>query len=387
MFRSTRNASTVKVLFISHTSAGGPFVVGSHHLARSLADQGHEVVHLGPPVTPAHMSLLGGAFDRKRFARCLAGGERLNDVVDVIPFSPLPWGLACRMATVPHLAYGRFVLPSVRRQLAAHGMLKPDLVLIDEPRLASLLPAFPGARVVYRATDLYTGTRGGPWVREAEMFTVAQAHRFIATSEPVADHLRDLGARHIEVIENGVDLNHFNPVLCAAPMERQRVRPALIYTGALDRRFGFDSVLAAAESNPDLDFRLIGPTTHHARSALDGKANIELMGAVPYSELPSYLAEASAALLPLSSDQANEGRSPMKLYEYGAMGLPVFATHTVELARRAMSFVALARSADDFALNIARWKRGLLRLQDGCSEAQHQGWPVKAQAVLHAALG
>ncbi len=43
-----------RILFLSHTHAFGPFRVGSHHYARTLARGGAEVVHLSTPLSPAH---------------------------------------------------------------------------------------------------------------------------------------------------------------------------------------------------------------------------------------------------------------------------------------------------------------------------------------------
>ena len=38
-----------RVVFLSHTEAGGVFRVGSHHLARELSRAGVEVHHVPPP--------------------------------------------------------------------------------------------------------------------------------------------------------------------------------------------------------------------------------------------------------------------------------------------------------------------------------------------------
>src|SRR5690606_11227582 len=50
----TAGAVHGRILFLSHSHSFGPFRVGSHHLARTLAQRGAEVVHLSTPISVAH---------------------------------------------------------------------------------------------------------------------------------------------------------------------------------------------------------------------------------------------------------------------------------------------------------------------------------------------
>ncbi len=378
----------MKILFLSHTAAGGPFVVGSHHLSRAMARLGHEVAHLSPPITPAHLLHARDPFVRRRVARGLGGGEILGGVTDLVPFSLLPWALARRLGDVPQRAFSRVMMRSVRRQLDRHAMLSPDLVLLDEPRLCGLLELFPQARVVYRPTDLYAEIRADRSILRAEEDLVARAHAFIATSEPVASHLRRLGAGDVLVVENGVDVEHF---LGGATRARgpafDHDGPVALYAGALDDRFGVDVLRAAVAAHPSVLFLLVGPAGQAVRRALGGLPNLRLVGPVPFDDLPAWYARASVGLLPLSDHPSNAGRSPMKLYEYAAAGLPVVATWTPELARRTLPFVSLARTPAAFASALGE---SLARPGDRTRRvelAKTQGWPAKCAQVLAFAMG
>ena len=55
---------------------------------------------------------------------------------------------------------------------------------------------------------------------------------------------------------------------------------------------------------------------------------------MPYQSIASELHRARVGLLPLSASRENEGRSPMKLYEYLAAGLRVLARSTSTLVER-----------------------------------------------------
>lgn len=378
----------MKVLFLSHTPGGGPFVVGSHHLSKALADEGHDVLHVSPPVTPAHLLRMRESFERERVRRWWNGGERLRGVTDVVPASFIPWQLACKSNEAGYIVFGRWCSPSVMSALARHDFMEPDLVLIDEPRFAGFAQKFVGARIVYRPTDLYADMRNDQHVAEAERELVRYAHRFIATSEPVARHLQEMGVTDILLVENGVDINTFSSfVKC----DREggstgSGRPSVVYIGALDERFGFDSLIQAAEQNPDTPFVVAGPVSALAEGKLKGVQNIELIGAVSFDSLPKLLNRASLAILPLSQHPSNQGRSPMKLFEYAASGLPVVATATDELRRRALGFVALADSPSDFALTVKKVLSGEKSLADGRKDAESHSWQKKAKDILAYAM-
>jgi glycosyltransferase involved in cell wall biosynthesis len=92
-------------------------------------------------------------------------------------------------------------------------------------------------------------------------------------------------------------------------------------------------------ARPDIEFIIIGGGPDCATIAASPLRNLRLLGPRPYAMLPAYLQHAHAGILPLNDHPANAGRSPMKLYEYAAAGLPVLATRTPELVRRTLPFV------------------------------------------------
>lgn len=381
----------MRVLFLSHTAAGGTFVVGSHHLSRAMARLGHEVSHLSPPVTPAHLLNARDSFVRRRLRRWLSGGEIIDGVRDLVPFGLLPWGVLSRLGRAPHRVFGRLIARSVLRQLNGRASFEPDLILIDEPRLSGLLDLFPAARVVYRPTDLYADIRGDDSIGIAERELVQRADAFIATSEPVAEHLRALGAAEVLVIENGVDVEHFatrgtSAAGCAAP-GLSHEGPVAIYAGAFDHRFGTQSVIAAAKAHPHVLFVLGGPSSAALQAEFADLTNVRFPGPIGFDTLPAWFRASAVGLLPMSDHPSNAGRSPMKLYEYAAAGLPVVATWTPELARRGLSFVSLARSPEEFAARLGEALLNPCDRADCIALARSQGWQAKCEKVLGIAFG
>jgi glycosyltransferase involved in cell wall biosynthesis len=82
-------------------------------------------------------------------------------------------------------------------------------------------------------------------------------------------------------------------------------------------------------------------------SALGGEANVHLLGARRYSELPDVLRGADAGLIPYARNTLTDGIFPMKVYEYLAAGLPVVATQLPSIA--GVAEVATASDAPGLA--------------------------------------
>jgi glycosyltransferase involved in cell wall biosynthesis len=240
---------------------------------------------------------------------------------------------ALRGQSLPGLTIG------VARTLRRTGFASPDLLVVDHPLFCNLDQVVGAARFAYRATDLYREMHDRRIVDALECRLISGADCVIATSQPVAQRLHDLGAAHPIVIENGAEIAHFaNPA--ARPPEYEGIDAIrVVYAGALDFRFDAELAIRLARTRPDIDFVIIGSGPGSAAIAASALRNLRLLGPRPYALLPGYLQHARAGLLPLNDHPANAGRSPMKLYEYAAAGLPVLATRTPELERRTLPFV------------------------------------------------
>ncbi len=369
------------ILFISHTAMGGPFVVGSHHLSHYMAKLGHNVGHLSPPVTPAHFTVLTKPFERERFKRWLINGRMINGVIDLVPAAFLTWGQS-KLFGQPFEVYGKCLLNSSLKLLKKAQLLNPEIIFIDEPRLGYLLTEFTNAKIIYRPTDIYSDIRNDKSIIEAEKEVIKLASAFIATSEPVAEHLRKLGVKDILVLENGVDLKHFKDGPNFDVEAELPPPPRVIYAGALDHRFGIDSLLEAAQENDEVSFVLLGPTTSLVESQVSNEKNIYVLGPIEYEKLPSYLRRCDIAMLPLSNDPSNQGRSPMKLYEYAAIGLPIVATSTQELKRRVMPGLFLCNTPSEFSLNISKVLSNNINKSIIKQSAELQSWEGKSQLAI-----
>jgi hypothetical protein len=365
---------------------GGSFVVGSHHLAAALAARGHDVQHVSAPVTPAHVLGLRDAFTRQRFARFLLGGTTQHGVRDIVPLALLPWALA---RTRPALmrAHSRCMLASPLRGVRSLQLSQADHLIVDEPRMLGAASSRGSrATLAYRATDLYAAMRGDARIADAERLLCRRADVIVATSEQIAAHLRALSGRHVHVIGNGVNYARFAapqplaPTLARLPGERAR---RAIYVGAFDARFCVQSLRAAADGLPAHTFVLAGPEGAQVAADL-ARPNIHATGAVPYESLPGLLQACAVGLLPFSANDANAGRSPMKLFEYAAAGLSVAASSAFRPGR-AMPSLCIAASRDGFASAVAAaFERAAdaAEIARGREVARTEDWAAKAAELL-----
>jgi glycosyltransferase involved in cell wall biosynthesis len=230
----------------------------------------------------------------------------------------------------------------------------------------------------YRATDLYSDLKSDPGYSMCERLLVDKCHGLVATSEPVAEHLRQMAPdRPLLLLENGVDLEHFSrPRAC--PFEYAGIpEPRLVYLGAIDHRFDFDALPVAVQAG--FQIVLIGPLSAGISPVLLQQPGVHWIGERAYEVAPAYLQHAQAGFLPMNQHPSNAGRSPMKLYEYGAAGLPVVARGTAELSRRQDSFVLLYASVEELAIRLSEARK---RTRVTSNIIQGSSWTEKSARLL-----
>jgi|YNPNPStandDraft_1061719.scaffolds.fasta_scaffold09024_4 glycosyltransferase involved in cell wall biosynthesis len=139
------------------------------------------------------------------------------------------------------------------------------------------------------------------------------------------------------VAPDGVDLSRFSQLperlqargLLHLPAER----PIVCYTGHLFPWKGVHTLVESAGLLPEVQFVIVGgmPEDVEAlrRFAADHHVtNVQLVGHVPPTQVPLYLAAADVLVLPNSAREEISAHytSPMKLFEYMAAGRPIVAS-------------------------------------------------------------
>lgn len=110
--------------------------------------------------------------------------------------------------------------------------------------------------------------------------------------------------------------------------------PVILYLGGINKERGLEVILEAMplvrEKHPDAICQLVGPIDLGGiseqfvpmESWLE-RGNIQVLGKVPYSQVPGIMKNAHIALVPLLPTLNYQKAIPVKLIEYMAAGLPV----------------------------------------------------------------
>lgn len=108
-------------------------------------------------------------------------------------------------------------------------------------------------------------------------------------------------------------------------------KKVICFVGGLVHWHNFDLLLQAVKRTQDSVANVVlmfvgdGPLKNYIRDKTKALAfqtnSILLVGKVPHSEIPAYLKVADIAVIP----ETNDFRSPIKMFEYMAMGVPIIA--------------------------------------------------------------
>jgi glycosyltransferase involved in cell wall biosynthesis len=204
---------------------------------------------------------------------------------------------------------------------------KPSGALIEFPLkdFMSLINQLQSAQTViaYDLLDDWDTQLGSTWYeKEIEDRIIASADILIATATILAQRLERIAAKPVSLLPNAVNLRLFD-------FRRAYPRPAdlpagkfvVTYIGALwGEWFDWDLLIQLARSYPEAAVVVIGDYRGQCPEILP---NLHFLGLKPQKSLPAYLACTSLAIIPWKVNEITRATSPLKLYEYLAMHVPV----------------------------------------------------------------
>jgi glycosyltransferase involved in cell wall biosynthesis len=226
------------------------------------------------------------------------------------------------------------------RVVAQQIETRPDLVVVDFPHAAVLLPGkvdIPSVVFTHNVeSEIYrrrVATAGNPLLRAVwrdqtrkmeryERATLARFDRVVAVSERDARQFREqYGARNVFPIPTGVDLDYFS-------FHPPGQAPRVIFSGSMDWQPNAEGVEwllrdvwpAVTRRVPGASLKVIGrdPPAHLARAAQG--LRVEFTGFV--DDVRPHMRGAAASVIPLLVG----GGTRIKAYEAMAQGCPIVST-------------------------------------------------------------
>lgn len=157
------------------------------------------------------------------------------------------------------------------------------------------------------------------------------------------------------------------------------------YYGYLAEWMDYEMIRWLADIHPDYEFVMIGKAIHDT-GLIENVSNIHLLGLKPYKELFDYAKYFDVATIPFVLDEKMDCVSPIKFYEYMALGKPVVSSSMPEVFNYAIkcSCVFNANSRDEFNYYLER-----AMLPETAAEAEYKGvefavtnsWDARAKTI------
>lgn len=203
---------------------------------------------------------------------------------------------------------------------------------------------------VYDCVDRWDSELGYGWYRTSMERRVARAADVLVASAPMlVDHVGAMTDRPVHLLPNAYNERIFQ---ADGDFERPADLPAgvlAIYVGSLwGKWMDWELVARSARAEPTVEFVFIGD---HRGEGGSLPGNCHFLGLKAQTDLPAYLAHASVGFLPWKSNQVTQATSPLKIYEYLAMGLPVVAPELEPL--KGLPGVVLEPTLDAFGRAVA----------------------------------
>ncbi|WP_420113215.1 glycosyltransferase [Pseudactinotalea sp.] len=234
-----------------------------------------------------------------------------------------------------YLPYLSFDLPLALRLLFTR---RPDVVVVEPPpttgAVVRAVCAMRRIPYVWYAADVWsdaaasTGSSGivVRVVRAMESWVLRGAAASLAVSDGVADRVRELGARDVTVVGNGVDTD----VFCPEGESRSDSR-TLVYAGTASEWQGADVFVRAMpqvlEQVPDARLVYLGQGSAMAEISRlaselpDGV--VRVLGSVSPAESAAWLRGAAGALVSIVPGQGYDFAIPTKVFAALGTGTPV----------------------------------------------------------------
>lgn len=336
------------VLCLSTTDWDAPQFGSRQQIARQLARRGHQVLFVEVP--RALHSLIS---DPTGTRRALGRMGRTRQIPDgPLVYTPPPV-LPIYYNPLMNAINQRLLLRYLRRTLVRLGW-RLDVLWTYWPHTAYLIGRLRERVAVYHCIDDFAAV-GYPltphgYVARLEAQQCRKVDIVFARTSGLAAAKRQINP-NTHLLPGGVDTVLFHPAHVAAPPAQVAAlsRPRVGFIGTIDDRVDVELLVLCAKSLTEVTFVLLGPVKRHRVNpgSLADLANVHMLPPCPHSEVPSIVAAFDVCLVPYRVNAYTEGLSPVKLYEYLALGKPVVATDLPYLRREADK-IRIARTPEDF---------------------------------------
>ncbi|MDP3980351.1 MAG: glycosyltransferase [Chlamydiota bacterium] len=207
--------------------------------------------------------------------------------------------------------------------------LLDTILVVTVPHLADLFSSIKKKKYVYYRVDDFSSWPGlkHEFIKKEEEKILSEVDSVIASSKPLStDIMAQCSA--VDILEHGVDIDHFS--MSGKDVEKPEYmenmgRPIIGFYGLIDERIDQDLLKELALLRTHWSFLLMGEVQTDI-SILRKCENVYIPGRLKYDDLPVWTRYCDVCIIPYKNNKSTSTITPLKLYEYLAMGKGVVST-------------------------------------------------------------
>ncbi len=341
-------------LTLSTTDWDAPQFGSRQRIMGHLAKRGHPVLFVDIP-RALHSFISDPAGTRQAMKRMgkireIPEGPQVYTSWPVLPIYYHPWTNAVNQSLMQ--IYLKAALKKLGWQV--------DVLWTYWPNTAAMVGQFNEKIAVYHCIDNFAAvgypltTKEG--IAQMEAKQCRRVDLIFTRTAGLNQHKKQFNL-HTHLLSGGVDTDQFNPKIISplSPAISKVPKPRVGLVGTIDDRVDIALLEHCAKQLPNINFVLVGPVRQHRVDVnpLKTLSNVHFFPACAHTEVPKILAALDVGLIPYLINPYTEGLSPIKLYEFLAMGKPVITTDLPYLRREA-AHITIAHSSVDFAAKLSR---------------------------------
>jgi hypothetical protein len=257
------------------------------------------------------------------------------------------------------------------------------LYLIDYPLLYKKLNS---SFIIYDCVDdhsSYGGLRSKKFVNRCEEEISKICNIVFATTETLRDKLLEFN-QETYLVTNGVDYNFFrNYDTLNKNIEFPKVtKPIIGYIGAIKSWFDFEAINFASDTYKNYSFVIVGPCDDRIKKKFT-KDNLFFLGPKSYENAPFYINKFDICLIPFIINDLTLSVSPLKFYEYCALGKPI-VTSPIKQVINYSSICYIYNNKEEFIekINLALNEKDINLVNNRIQIAKDNSWDTKLSYMI-----
>ncbi|RYF29677.1 MAG: methyltransferase domain-containing protein [Chloroflexi bacterium] len=215
-----------------------------------------------------------------------------------------------------------------------------------------------------------------------------------ASAKNLRAQLQDkLPGKKVLLCQNAVDMDHFDykrlEVDSSIPADMVNIlhenKPIVGYYGAMAPWIDYSLINNLTEIRSDLNFVFLGIDYNDGLKNLDIRPNVHFLGPKDYFKLQDYAKLFDCAIIPFEKGDIAKSTSPVKLFEYMAMGLPTVCTRDLNECK-GYDFVYMSKNDKEFEENVdiaIKQKKSTQAREKLVEQAKKNTWSARVDDIFN----